>query len=190
MVLLRAVGVKNNRHLSAEKISRLQHRYGIDSRYSYYTDTVYNTYLAKTLNKKDSTEKGVYKTFSQPLIAAYYIQRPTADMAIVNCDGYMKMLRLTWNKHGEMDIFPPKYEVLATDKIKLKEYLQCLKPLDGSAAINTICNYDNIIVVHWAHFFGKNAKNLIKEVQRNAKLAKGSTSIVYVNADNVYDTSK
>jgi|GEM_PF-6662701 len=189
-VLLRAVGVKNNRHLSAEKIGKLQHRYGIDSRYSYYTDTVYNTYLAKTINEKDSAERGIYKTFSQPLIATYYIQRPTADIAIVNCDGYMKMLRLTWNKHGEMNVFPPKYEVLSTDKIKLIEYLQCLKPLDGSAAINTISNYDNIIVVHWAHFFGKNAKNLIKEVQHNAKLAKGKTLIVYVNADNIYDTSK
>ncbi len=190
IVLLRAIGVKNNRHLSEEKIAKLQHRYGIDSRYSYYTDTIYNTYLAKTINKKDSAERGIYKTFSQPLIATYYIQKPTADMAIVNCDGYMKMLRLTWNKHGEMDVFPPKYDTLHTNKIKLQEYLQCLKPLKGSAAINTIAGYDNVIVLHWVHFFTKNTKSLIKEVERNAKLAKGKTLIVYVNADNVYDTSK
>lgn len=190
IVLLRAIGVKNNRHLSEEKIAKLQHRYGIDSRYSYYADTIYNTYLAKTINKKDSAERGIYKTFSQPLIATYYIQKPTADMAIVNCDGYMKMLRLTWNKHGEMDVFPPKYDTLHTNKIKLQEYLQCLKPLKGSAAINTITGYDNVIVLHWVNFFTKNTKSLIKEVERNAKLAKGKTLIVYVNADNVYDTSK
>lgn len=188
-VIMHAVGVKNNKHLSADKIGKLEHRYGVDGKYSYYIDTGYDAYLHKVVDNNDSTEKALYKTFSQPLMAVYYSNKQTPDMAIVNCDGYMKMLRLTWNKHGEMNVFPPKYDMLHTNKIKLQEYLQCLKPLNGSAALNTIKSnsYDNIIILHWVHFFGRNAKNLIKEVQRNAKLAKGKILIVYVNSDNLYD---
>jgi hypothetical protein len=183
-----AVGIKPTKHLSEKQIAAKHEKFGIDKDFSYYVDTNYVRYLSLHFDEKNAAEKPLIKDYLQPLQAAYFLKKQTADILIINCDAEMTGFNLTLNKHGEMDVFPPKYNTKGSEKILLNEYLPYLKPISAAKQTSNleIDNYNNVILIQWSSFMGRQAKIFIRQVLNNLKLSNVNTLVLFVNTDNVY----
>lgn len=187
-VFKKALGIRKIRTLSESRIAQIQDRYHVNSNFSYYVDTNYLHYLSLHFDEHNIDDKPVIKDYVQPLLAAYYFKKQTADLLIVNCNAEMRVLNLTLNKHGEMNVFPPKYKEKGSNKILLNEYLTYLKPVDAAHKIKDIetSNYDNVVIIHWSYFMNRQARIFVKQALDNLNLSKQNNLVLFVNIDNIY----
>lgn len=187
-VFQKALGLRKIRPLSESRIAQIQDRYHVNSNFSYYVDTNYLHYLSLHFDEHNKEDKPVIKDYVQPLLAAYYFKKQTADLLIVNCNAEMRGLNLTLNKHGEMNVFPPKYKEKGSNKILLNEYLTYLKTVGAAHKIKDTetNNYDNVVIIHWSYFMNRQARIFVKQVLDNLNLSKQNNLVLFVNIDNIY----
>jgi len=179
-------GIKKTKTVDENTIARFAEKYNIPASDNYEIDTSYFSYLFSL----DTTQfKEEIKNHFQPLQALYYDNSGELKSFQVNCyvGGFPN---LQWDRNEIMTTFPPKQQALIDSIIPLETHLKYLMPLSQTEKIQTD-NYDNIVIVHWNRFMGRQSKRLIRFVQDNRELATDkNVKIIYANTDNLFVDEK
>ncbi len=157
--------------------------------YYYTADSAYAEFLSK-FDTTSAYEKRLLNKYIQPLSVFCYNNKTGEQVAnFANCDGNPRgITNLTWNKEGQLDVFPPKYKVYDIDSISATEVLSYIKPLANSTAVpdNWITSSEWTLIIFWTKFMGRQNTNFLMEVSRTISHIPHSYTLVYVELDNAF----
>ena len=177
-LFLKIYGLSNNTQMyNDEEIIQFAEKYKIFKTDVYQLDTAYCELISSL---RDTT---AMHDHNQPFQAIYFGRSGKIEAFFINCyaDGFPN---LRWNANRDFDVFPPTQQQGLTidtlvDYSKIKPYI---RPLFESQISDDDVDY--FVVVFWPKAGGRQSKRLIKQVQENLKLAKGSVKVMFVNNDN------
>lgn len=173
-------GLKAPKELDKKAIERYAKRYRIPIEDCYELTDKYVYHLLSL----DSPQYALaQKNHYQPMQALYYNQDGDLASWHINCyaGGFPN---LKWNRNGIMNSFPPATQAPLDSVIPLASQLQYLRPLTQNNKLEAE-SYDYVVVVHWNRFGGRQSKRLVRQVQRNVRLASDKkVKIIYANNDN------
>jgi hypothetical protein len=182
------MGLKKPNPQPEEAIADLADTYRIPAADCYVMDSSY----IRQLKEMYTGRPIALKDHLQPLQAIYFSKENSFQYPVslqVNCytGGFPN---LKWNREGRMDQFPPAQQAPLDSILSLKKTMEFLRPVTGVIPFNSI-NYDYIVVVYWNRFMGRQSKNLLHTVRKNATLAGNKRiKILYVNNDNLFSLLK
>ncbi len=184
-ILMKVMGLKKGKILTHEEIISQGIKYGISPEDAYELDTAYVSYI---LGMDSSVYKNQQNNHLQPLQALYFDSTGRLISYHVNCSvgGFPN---LKWNKFGVFDQFPPENRTQLDTLLNFTKHFEYLIPITTKS--NYCGNYEYLVIVHWNRFMGRQSKNLIRQVQENARLApEGKIKIFYANSDNIYSNAE
>lgn len=179
--MLGGYGIKNPKAVDEKTIMQYSQKYNVPLQDSYVLDSLYTSFLpADTSRYKDQQ-----KNHNQPLQALYFNNAGQLQSFHINCyaPGFPN---LKWNYNSAFETFPPKQQAPVDSFITLTQLIKYMRPLGATQQLSVL-GYDNIAVVFWNKFMGRQSKRLIHTVQENSKLLQDKKmKIIYVNNDNIF----
>jgi len=182
MTYLSIYGIKKIRFLEEKEILDYGKQYKIPYQDSYQLDTSYFSFMSNLDSDKYGSQ---IKNHLQPLQALYYNQEGELLSFHINCyaGGFPN---LKWDRNDIFSTFPPKEQAPIDRILSLADHMKFAKPMSQTENLS-IVNFDNIVIVYWSRFMGRQSKRLINYVQANERLAYDrKVKIVYINADNIF----
>jgi hypothetical protein len=147
----------------------------------------------KRLIKSNTLDSHQYLMF-QPLQSIYF---ENYNLISFNCNcisgGWLNgIIKITWNRSGMYDIFPPKNNdwFHIQTKINADSIFQISKPLlnlDDKKEKEIYSNKKYTIFVYWGLFMDNRSKNFLKQIHKNLKLSnKKEYEVYYIITDGLY----
>lgn len=178
--------MKKIKELSETEIVKYDSNYSIPENDAYELDSNYVDFLFSLDSIKYENKQ---KNHFQPLQALYYDNSGQLVSFHVNCDagGFPN---LKWNRFGAFDTFLLKHQAPVDSILSLRKHLDFLTPIHQSTSTDWSA-FDDVVIVHWIRFMGRQGKRLIEIVQKNVGLDTHLNSrVIYVNNDNIFNRVK
>lgn len=168
-ILRKTVGINDVNEYSDKELMQLSRKYSIDTPL-YSLDKNYLNYV------KSFSDSLTIKNLLQPLQIIFFSHNQVSAH-LINCTvgGYPN---LKWNRFRTFDSIPDVNSPIITQKLKYDNLIKHINPKPKFSSGENIC------VVFWSNFMGRQSKNLISyskeiNVQRNYQ-------VIYVNNDNFF----
>lgn len=178
-IFMAAYGIKSPERIENKVLLKTAKKYGIPTSEIFLLDTAYYAYL-ETFDSTLYSDQ--INNHFQPLQALYYDKNGNLLSFHINCyaGGFPN---LKWNRNGNFDTFLPKQQAPIDSILPLQVHLNYLQSLSGNV-ISINPDYDYYAIVYWNKFMGRQSRNLVRQVQENAKLTNDKKiKIMYVNSD-------
>jgi hypothetical protein len=178
-VVMGLYGLKQPKPVSQQTLLRYARIYGIPEADSYELDTAFASFLTR----HEKAQPAAVKNHSQPLQALYYNQSGYPQAFLINCYADDRFPNIKWNPAGELNVFPPREQAPIDSLLSLDSQRHYLRPFPQTVIFDKHA-WDEVVVVYWSRFMGRQSKRLIQAVQTNSRLAINQrVKILYVNND-------
>ena len=176
-------GLKKQKTLSQNQITKTARKYEIPTESSFVLDTTFFTYLGQFDSLMFFNSRNNH---AQPLQVLYFDSLNNLVSYLVNCyaGGFPN---LNWNRNNAFEIFPPSQQAPIDSLLSFQKQLDFIHNLNGSNEKLVLNDSNFTVFVYWNRFMGRQSKRLIKLVKKNVALAKyNNVRVIYINNDNIY----
>lgn len=188
-ILKSAYGIKDPVTLSNTEIANQAAKLKIPAESSFRLSSSYFNLLKGRDSLKPGSEvcSPMITKYQQPLQALYFNKNGSLVSMHTNCyAGGFPLLK--WNNQGQFSSFVPRSTVPITDSVvTLKTIWPYILPVNNASRLQAA---ETTVVVFWTGFMAKQSRELIKVVNKNVALSKGSVAVLYVNVDNSFTSSE